>query len=295
MALLLFRMLTLLLAIMAALLVFYVAGDLVLLGLALLLLVAMILSFRTYIPRYMTETRLILNLGAARERERVIYHGVPWRVRSLNLYSRLVNPELENGTLRLPMSEMLHLVSRPCREEEPWFPTRPGEYVILSDSTFGLVERQTPEIVQLKVMGSSVLYNTADFVAARPRNLSRGSFGLGVTFGIDYQHQPICLADVPRLLEQTIRQKLADGGFDGQLEDLLVDFKGAGASSLDYLVWATMNGAAAGSYYSLGRLIQQACVEACNRNGWVIPFNQLVLHQGEGFDALRPRPAPADG
>ncbi len=74
-ALLLFRMMTLLLATLAALLVFYVAGDLVLLGLALLLMVAMILSFRTYIPRYMAETRLILNLGAAREKERLDLSG----------------------------------------------------------------------------------------------------------------------------------------------------------------------------------------------------------------------------
>lgn len=285
--LLLFRMMTLLLAILAALLVFYVAGDLVLLGLALLLIVAMILSFRTYIPRYMAETRLILNLGAARERERVIYQGIPWRVRSLNIFSRLYNPELENGQLRLPTSEMLRLVSRTCREDEPWFPTRPNDYVILSDGTFGQVERQTPEIVQLKVMGSPVIYRTADFVAARPRNLSRGSFGVGVTFGVDYRHQADCLDELPQKLEQSVRTTLAESTVSDQVEDVLIAFKGAGASSLDYLIWVTMNGAAAGSYYAIGRLIQRACVAASNDNGWVIPFNQLVVHQGDGFDKLR--------
>ena len=289
-----FRIVSVLLAIAAALLVLYVAGDLVLLGLALILLLALALSFRTYLPRYLAETRLVLNLGAARERERVVYQGVPWRIRSIGMYSRLSNPELENGTLRLPLSEMLQLISRPCREEEPWFPCRPDEYVLLGDGTFALVERQTPEIVQLRVMNQTVLYPTADFLAARPRNLSRGSFLAIVTFGIDYRHQPISTGEVADIFHQAVERAFADSPLAEHTEGVLVEFKEAGASSLDYLVIVTLNGAAAGYYYKAGRMIQSACVDVCNARGWVIPFSQLTIHQGEGFEALR-GPGEDDG
>lgn len=73
-----------------------------------------------------------------------------------------------------------------------------------------------------------------------------------------------------------------------QARDLVVDFKEAGANSLDYLILVSMDGAAAAQYFKLGRLLQQACVRACNEQGWTIPFPQLTVHQGEGFNSLRP-------
>lgn len=280
-----YRLISIIAATVAVLAVLYIAGDLVLLGLAIIILIALVLGFRQYLPRYVSETRLLLDIGAVRERERVIYNGMPWMVRSINVYSRLYNPELE-GLLRLPLSEMLNLVSRPYRQDEPWFPTRTGDYVILGDGTFGLVERQTPENVQLRVMGSPVLYPTTAFLAQNPRNLSRGSYGVAVTFGIDYQHQSIATAEVPGILHEAVTRALGDSAVAEHVEDILVDFKEAGASSLDYLVYVTMNSAAAGSYYTVGRIVQRACVETCNAHDWVIPFNQLTVHQGEGFEAL---------
>jgi hypothetical protein len=37
------------------------------------------------IMQFWKEIKLLLNLGAVRENERLIYHGVPWKVISLNL------------------------------------------------------------------------------------------------------------------------------------------------------------------------------------------------------------------
>jgi hypothetical protein len=48
-----------------------------------------------------------------------------------------------------------------------------------------------------------------------------------------------------------------------------------------------MSSEAANSYYNIARLVQRTLVELCNREGWVIPFAQLTVHQGEGFDSLR--------
>ncbi len=284
--LLTYRLFATLLAILVFMMVLYAAGDLVLFALALVVLIALLLSFRTYLPRYMAEAKLFLNAGQVREQERLIYNGVPWQVSTIGLYTRLVNPELDNGVLRLPMSEVAGLISRPGPNDEPWFPCRPDEYVLLSDETFGLVERQTPELVQLKVKGNSVFYPTAEFLAAKPRNLSRNSFLVIVTFGIDYQHQRIALDEVPDIFNQAVRQALAASPAAEELEDVLVEFSEAADSSLDYLIIATLNGAAAQYYFKLGRIVRAACVAVCNEHDWVIPFNQLTVHHENGFDAL---------
>ena len=288
--LLTYRLFATLLAILVFMMVLYAAGDLVLFALALVVVITLLLSFRTYLPRYMAEAKLFLNAGQVREQERLIYNGVPWKVSAIGLYTRLVNPELDNGVLRLPMAEVAGLISRPVPNEEPWFPCRPDEYVLLSDETFGLVERQTPELVQLKVKGNSVFYPTAEFLAARPRNLSRNSFLVIVTFGIDYQHQRIALDDVPEIFNQAVREDLAASPAAEELEDVLVEFSEAADSSLNYLIIATFNGAAAQYYFKLGRIVQAACVAVCNEHDWIIPFNQLTVHHENGFDALTSDP-----
>lgn len=288
-ALLAYRLFATLVAILVFLMVLYAAGDLVLFGLALIVLLALMLGFRTYLPRYMAEARLFLNAGQVREGERVIYRGIPWRVGTIGYYARLVNPELDNGLLLLPLAELESLISRPTPEDEPWFPTRPGEYVLLSDGTFALVERQTPEVVQLRILGNTTIYATTDFLAGNPRNLSRGSYVCSAVFGIDYGHQAIATGEAPQILHDGIAAALADSPVAEHVEDVMVEFREAASSSLDYQIVVTVNGAAAAFYFKVGRIIQKACVDVCNRNGWVIPFNQITVHQGEGFEALRAR------
>jgi hypothetical protein len=281
-----YQALSVLLAAIAALLVLYVTGDIVLLVLAMILVVVMLLGLRNYLPRFMEETKLLLNIGSVRERERVIYNGLPWLVRSLGVYSRLYNPALE-GLLRLPMSEMIQLVSRPFREDEPWFPTTPGDWVTLADGTVGQVLRQTPELVQLRVRGSPRTLSTTSFLSAQPQNLSQG-YGVRVTFGIDYSHQAIATTTVPGLVLAGVRAALEQSKFAEHLDEILVEFQDAGSSSLNYLIYVTMKGAAADGYYAVQRIVQNACVDLCNAQGWVIPFNQLTVHAGTGFAPAGP-------
>ncbi len=276
-----------LLAIIALLLVLYVAGDWLLLGIALIILIFLAIGFKNYLPKFIAEAKLLLDMGFVREGERIIYNDIPWQVKSLNMYSTLWNPDLQGGLQRIPLASLTDKLSRPVVPDEPWFPTRVGDFVILSDGTFGQVLLQTPEIVQLKAVGSPRTFATSSFLAASPRNLSRDGFGLAVTFGIDYQHQAICLEEVPKVFHDAVTEALKASSVGDALEAVLVDFKEAGASSLDYLIFVNLSGKAAGSYWAVGRIIQQACVRVCNERGWIIPFNQLTVHQGDGFDALR--------
>ena len=280
-----YQALTLCLSILAVLTVLYITGDVLLLVLALIVLLVLLLGMRNYLPRYMEETKLLLNIGAVRERERVMYKDLPWMVRSLGMYSKLYNPALD-GLVRLPMSEMLHLVSRPYRDDEPWFPTDTGDWVMMANGAIGQVVRQTPEIVQLRTKGTILSYTTSSFLAGEPHNLSEG-FGVAVTFGIDYQHQPISTTVIPKVLQQSMEQALQQSDLGKHVENILVEFKEAGASSLDYQIYVTMKGDAAESYFAVSRVIQRICIDTSNEQGWVIPFDQLTLNAGTGFGGLQ--------
>ena len=274
-----YHLLTIVLVAVGVLSVFYVRGDLLLLSLSIVVLVMLVLGAWRYLPRYVQEGRLLLNVGAARQGERVIYDGLPFRITSLNLYSELRNPELE-GVIRLPLPAMAQLISRP-RTSEAWFPSRVGDYLLLADGSLAQVLQQGIEWVQLKVMGSIVQVRSGDFVQQNVRNISLEGFGVAVTFGIDYQHQSIALEQVPQCLRDGLHSALASSAFGADLKDLMVEFKAANASSLDYLIYATMGGNSAAGYFAIGRLIQQTCVDICNQQGWVIPFTQVTVHQAE--------------
>ena len=274
----LYTLFTIISAIFGFLLVLYIYKDWVLLTLAILFLIGIAWTSKETLPRFVREVMLMLNIGAVREGERVVYNGIPWLVRTLNLYAVLVNPELTGGQLHLPLRDFHDLRSRQFRPDEPWFPTRANDWVLLSDDTLGKVVLQTPEIVRLVLLGGSQrTLPTTDFLAQSPKVLSTG-FRLEVTFGIDYQHQAIITDHIPAQLTETLRDALREGGYDTHLVHLNVEFATAGASSLDLAVLADFAGEAAPRYHILRRAIQRICVDACNSEAWVIPFTQLTLH-----------------
>ncbi len=278
-----YHLLTMALVTLAVLAVFYVRGDVLLLSIAIIALIMLVLGIWRFLPRYVQEARLLLNVGPVREGERVTYGGLPFQVATLNLYSELRNPDLD-GVIRLPLSALAQLTSRP-RTAEAWFPSRAGDYVMLPDGNLGEVLAQTVEQVVLRVVSAIVHYPAAAYLGLGVRNLSREGFGVFVVFGIDYAHQAIALEQVPERFKAAIEGAFAEAGFGDDLQSLVVEFKEAGASSLDYVVYATLAGSSAGSYFRIGRLIQQACVDVCNREGWVIPFTQVTIHQADAAPA----------
>jgi len=268
-------------ALAAALLVLYAAGDWVLLGLALILLVGLAWTARQAFTRFLEDIRMLLNLGPVREKELLLLEGIPWQVQSLNLYTYLRNPALTGGRIRLPLRALREMRSRPCGPEELWFPCRAGDWVLLGDGRRGRVAHQSPELVQLVELGGSrVTYPTADFLGLHPRNLSTG-FRLDVTFGIDYRHQARCTDTVPSRMRERLEEGLAARVEMEKIHSLKVEFKEAGTSSLDYAALVDCDGDLARRSEELGRAVQRILVETCNEQGWTIPFTQVTLHRAE--------------
>jgi predicted nucleic acid-binding Zn-ribbon protein len=273
-----YHILTFIGAIGASLLVFYVAGDWVLLGISLLFLFGLAWTAKQAFPRFYDQGKLLLNLSTVKEGERVVYRGLPWKVEVLSFDTLLVNPELQGGVLHLPLKDLEDLRSRPYDSAEPWFPCKEGDWVILSDGTRGKVISQTPEMVQLVLLGGSrKTYPTKEFLEMNPNNIST-NFRLNITFGIDYRHQSISTQEVPQKLAKSLMEELDKEGYGKDLVNLKVEFKEAGASSLDYAIIADFHGRAAKNHDTLARCIQRISVDACNRYGWEIPFTQIMVH-----------------
>ncbi len=265
--------------------VFYVLSirnDQALIGLAFLILIVMVLALRNSIPSYINELKVLLNAGSVREGERIVYNGIPMKVDSLNFYSKLTNPNIPGLTLRLPLSDLSNYISRQYTQDEPWFPCQQGDYVMLSDGTYGKVSCITFEIVLISLYNSMSpkTYSAIDFLATNPRNLSQG-FIITSDFGIDYKHQQQCTTKIPELLCAGIRQGLQKEIYGDSLEDIWVYFAQANTSSLDYKIIALFDGKAAGDYYCITRALQRYAVDVCSQQGWKIPFSQLVVHTNQ--------------
>ena len=266
------------LALLAGMAVLYLRDDWILLGLLFIILMGVALTLQRTLPAYIKEAKVLLNIGPVREGERVIYHGLPWKLQSLNMYSTLVNPELRGGRLLLPLSELTTMISRAQDADEPWFPTRENDFVVLSDQTYGRVMLQTPEVVRLRVAGAVRSYPVGAFLDSHPQNLSLHGFAIIMKFGIDYRHQPGVTTDIREKFTDYLAAHLKDSDFGRHLKDFFVEFDEAAASSLNFFVWAAFGGEAAESYGRIRRLLQRLAVDACNANDWVIPFNQVTVH-----------------
>lgn len=270
------------LAIAAMFYVLSVRDDQVLIGITVLLLLSIIWLLKSSIPSYVNELRVLLNTGPVREGECIIYNGIPMQIESLNYYTKLVNPALPELELRLTLAELVHYVSRPFSDNEPWFPCKVGDYVMLSGDIYGMVKCITLEHIVLSLSDGTMprTYTITDFLSAKPRNYSQG-FVATTDFGIDYKHQASCTVDVPDILREGIRHGLLQETYGASLKDVSVYFAKANTSSLDYKIIATFDGAAAGELHPITRALQRYAVEVCNQQQWTIPFAQLVVHGGK--------------
>jgi len=276
--------LTFVLILIAIFVVFYERGDVLLLGLLILLIVGLALGIRNLLPRYVSEARLLLNIGAMRETERIVYRDLPWRVESINMYTVLRNPEL-HGVLRIPLAEFHGVTSRPAGKDS-WFPTSRGDIVLLNDDTLNdddLLEviDQNPDTVELRHRGGQMIsIPTKDFYTSAMTNLSRGgTFGITSVFGVGYELQHISHSEVPKALRDTIKQSLGSTDLAEFVKDIRVELKQVSPSSLDYWIFVTMDSKAAKSYLQIQRLVQTACIKTCTQEQWNIPYTHLSLVQ----------------
>ncbi|MFK7849945.1 MAG: hypothetical protein AB8D78_03105 [Akkermansiaceae bacterium] len=277
--------LAMLLAIIVALsgiiLVFYTRGDWLLLTLVIIFLLGVAWTGKTAVPPYLNQIKMILNLGSVREGERVIFNDLPWKVSQLGFYTTFTNSRLDGGKLRVPISEVMDLISRPLADREVWFPTEVNDWVKLSDDTYGKTITQTPEqIVVLRLGGSMKTYSTVDFLSLAPENLSHG-FRISAIFGIDYAHQEECTGKIPEIFQNSVSRALIGEFGKDSVKSVKVEFASASASSLDYEILADFTGETASKLNAIRRRVQSACVDTCNEQGWIIPFTQITVHQAE--------------
>ena len=266
-------------AVLVFLAILYLFEDWLLLILSAMLLFGVLWASKHTIPKFWGQSALLLNIGPVREGERIVLHGLPWRVGSIGFYTLLENPLLEGGVIRLHLNDLGELRSRQFDPGEPWFPTRKGDWVLLADGTFGCVERQTPELVELLLKGQSrKIIPSAEFTGAAPLVLSTG-FRIATSFGVDYTHQREITTKLLDQLKSDIRRGLERAGYTSpQQASVEVEFESAASSSLNIAVLIDFAGSAAGDYQVLKRMVNRLCVEACNARGWTIPFDQLTIH-----------------
>ena len=271
------RILTFVLIVIGPMIVFYVVEDWVLFSLGLLLLIGVALTVRQTLPRYWHQMQIFLNIGAVREGERLYLDGIPWLVEEINFFCTLNNPVAELSQ-RLHIEDMVKLKSRPCKSDEPWFPCRKGDWVILNDGVRGKVIGISPELVQLVERGGAKLtYPMGDFLAKSPRNLAV-SFRLKEIIGISYALQREATTTVVASLQDYVMSRLQAEGYGEQLVNLRVEFNRAAESSLELAVIADFKGEVGDLYNRLRRALQRYCTDACTEYGWEIPFPQLTLH-----------------
>ncbi len=275
-----FSALGLVLAVAATLVVPWVRNDFVLLSLGIIFLIGAGWVLVKAAPQFFEQIRLILNVGSVREGERIIVDGLPYRVEQLRFHSRLRNPALQGGALRIPIQQLIGQRSRKPAPDEPWFPTEVGDVVQVGDSVIGKVITQTPEVVVVDDFRSPRTYKTTEFLEEEPRNLSHG-FAITSTFGIDYMHQKDATTTIPQKLAEALRAGLLEMVPEEHLLRSQVQFSAAGSSSLDMAARADFAGEAAPRFRDLRRAVQRLLVDACTKNGWTIPFPQLTVHRAE--------------
>ncbi len=275
---LVFRLSSFFLLIFVLIFVFYLVEDWVLLSLTIIFLMGVGWAAKHTLPSYWHQSRLMLNIGAVREGERIMYQGVPWLVKNINLYSELENPSLD-VKLRLPIEKLMGKTSRAFHKKEPWFPCKRNDWVVLSDGAWGVVTSLSHEMVELVQRGGEhKTYLTSDFLGLSPLNISM-NFRLKTPFGISYDLQKKSTTEILETLKAYIQTQIEKEGYGGDLLNLRVEFQQAGGSSLDLVVITDFKGEIASLYRRLSRAVQRWCVDACTQNNWEIPFPQLTVHK----------------
>ncbi|RBP48711.1 mechanosensitive ion channel domain-containing protein [Arenicella xantha] len=275
-----YKIFTVILIAVGSMMVLYFRQDLLLLAIVVVVFIGAALALKNLLPRYVAESRLLLNIGSVRERERLMYEGVPYQVLNINMYTRLANPEIK-GALRLPLYRLHDMVSRPVIGDTSWFPSSQGDWVLDDDDDPLQVVEQTIETVKLRDMNATTfLMPTAEYYAAKYRNLSKpDGFRVAIVFGVDYELQSTSSDEISELFRAGVEGSVAGKKFEADMINVDADFHSAGDSSLNYVVFAWFKPESARYYNRIKRHLWKSCVDVCNQQGWSIPFPQLTVHQ----------------
>jgi hypothetical protein len=264
------------LALGAMLLVPWLRNDWVLLAIGIVFLLGVGWVAMRTLPQFVEQIRLVLNVGAVREGERLVLDGLPFRVDALRFHSRLDNPALQGGTLRMPLQELVGKRSRPSGPDEPWFPCRVGDVVQLADGVLGTVRVQTPDVVVVEdALAAPRSYPTREFLRLVPRNLSAG-FVVEATLGLDHRHAEAAAAELPAQLTADLAAALPTTLPPELAATVRVQFARSGPLAIDVTAFAAFTGGAAARHHELRRLVHRELLAACQRRGLVLARSAVV-------------------
>ncbi|MEI6092668.1 MAG: hypothetical protein WCQ47_03180 [bacterium] len=223
--------------------------------------------------------KIIFDLGTVREGQRIIFNSCPWLVKKIGLQTILQNESLQSGEIRIGISRIKDLTSRPVIDGEPWFPTNQGDSVILEDGTYGKIFLQTPEQVIISTSGETKkFYTISDFIAQKPNNLSYG-FQISTSIDVDYSLQPD-IHDVVKIFRNSLILKLREHKLSTRVQrkGVGVYFGGSKESSLNIIAEVRFEGELAPYYLELKREVDLILVNICTDNNFSIPYKQLSVH-----------------
>ncbi len=283
----LFYIITFLAAIGAMIFVLYTSGDMLILGVVIIILAGIVWTVRNALPQFLEQIRILFNFGSVRQRERVIYDGIPWEVESIGVFSYLKNPLLTGGTIRFPLKNLLGIISRPSGENEPWFPCKQGDWILINENLRRQVLLQTPQFVKLGCYDMHEIMPTSNFLRQRIMNLSETPFWVGITFYIAYKHRFTVLDEVHEKLVYFIKHEIKKKPYSEHVLDPWIEFAELSESSLGFWVWLRMKPEAAPAYDRIKLDLTQGALKAANVNGWeVLRFTQVQLHTPEAHPVI---------
>ncbi|SCY90126.1 hypothetical protein [Desulfoluna spongiiphila] len=264
----------------------YLVSDWVLLSILLILVFGLVWTSKEAIPKVWGQVRMLLNLGAVREGERLLYQGVPYKVTSINLYSELENQALQGGLLRLPLKDLFDLRSRPWHPDEPWFPTQIGDWVLLADTTHAEVTVQSPDVVDLRLLGGATRrIPPAEFLALSPTNLSHG-FRLEARFRLDPCHRNEAATTIPSALEKSLTDRFTKTHWAP--EALTVQYRRTLPSFLEISVLADFPGPCAKDHPLIAMALEQHCLETAAEMAWDLPTHRMAVQMVQEGKSLPP-------
>ncbi|MBF0314752.1 MAG: hypothetical protein HQK50_17565 [Oligoflexia bacterium] len=266
-------------AFLSMLLCFYFLNDWVLLTFFTLVLLSFIWSLKQLLPKFIIEGKLLLNLGTVKEGERIIWNGIPWRVAGLGPYSTFINEDLEGGMVRVQAKDLLGLYSRPVVEGERWFPTKKGDFIELSDETFGEVMLQTPEqVVVATEVGTTKIYSSENFISLVPQIYSQG-YLLQVGISLDYEYLPkIASMELQQLFTRELCECMSRDLQEQVITSINVVLDHAQESSIDLVARVRVSAKGVALRRALEAEVKRLLLKISEKYHLKIPFPQMVVH-----------------
>jgi hypothetical protein len=271
----------------------YVANDWLILGIVLIILAGVVWAARNTLPLFVEQIKLLLSFGPVRQGERVIYNGIPYKVESIGIYSHLNNPLLTGGNVRLPLRDLIDMRSRPFKKNEPWFPCKEGDWVVINEETHRQVVQQTPQTVKTEWFGMREIMPTADFINQRIFNLSEAPYWTGITLRLAFQHRTLDPNETIDKLTRIVEEEMLKTSYRDHVGEPWVDFLGIGKRGIEFMVWVKIKETDGSRYAKARRDLGKAVLKAVNQNSWeIVRFRHIDRRMGDERDHPMFMPKP---